>query len=194
MLVLDTSPGTEEAIGLIHPRAFQEADRAGVIGVRKTAQVLQPLTEDRDGLAAALQRAGIRVGVTAGAVQLNNNLAIDLVAALNKACAEFARRGSASRKRVIVVLFGTEDPNLRSHLDALEASLKAADARLYAIMTPRIGPQQARPFPSRIPNTGAYLTPVVTAGHLSELAASSGGRIFRRNWDLKEILEEGRKQ
>jgi len=32
ILTLETSPGTEQAIGLIRPRAFQQGDRAGVIG------------------------------------------------------------------------------------------------------------------------------------------------------------------
>ncbi len=41
ILVLEMSPGTEQAIGLIRERAFQEDDRAGVIGFSRTAQVLQ---------------------------------------------------------------------------------------------------------------------------------------------------------
>jgi len=52
MLVLETSPGTEQAIGLIQLRAFQEAGGAGAIGLGRTAQVPQPLTDNRDQLAA----------------------------------------------------------------------------------------------------------------------------------------------
>jgi hypothetical protein len=33
----------------------------------------------------------------------------------------------------------------------------------------------------------------MTARLLSQLAQESGGRIFRRNWDLKEILAEARR-
>jgi hypothetical protein len=47
LFVLETSPGTEQTIGLIRPRDLKEDDRAGVIGFMQTSGVLQPLTQDR---------------------------------------------------------------------------------------------------------------------------------------------------
>jgi hypothetical protein len=61
MFVLETSPGTEQQIGLIRPRDLKEDDRAGVIVFTRTVQLVQPLTENREDLAKALQLAGIRI-------------------------------------------------------------------------------------------------------------------------------------
>lgn len=61
MFVLETTPGTEQAIGLLRPRDLHETDRAGVIEFFKSAQVRQSLTDSRDALAKALRQAGTRV-------------------------------------------------------------------------------------------------------------------------------------
>lgn len=63
VFTLDTSPGTEQTIGLLRPRAFEREDRAGVVavGAGEPRVLLRP-SEDRDELASALQRAGVRVG------------------------------------------------------------------------------------------------------------------------------------
>ena len=61
MFVLETSPGTEQQIGLIRPRDLKEGDRAGIIGYTRSVYLLQSLTEDHEALAKALQRAGVRI-------------------------------------------------------------------------------------------------------------------------------------
>jgi hypothetical protein len=63
MFVLESSPGTEQQIGLIRPRDLKEGDRAGIIGYTRSAYLLQSLTEDREALAKALQRAGMRITI-----------------------------------------------------------------------------------------------------------------------------------
>lgn len=193
MLVLEMSEGTEHATGLIRPGAFPEDDRAGVVGFLRTAQVLQPLTEDRDKLAAALQRAGFRAGgaiVQGDRVKTASNLSVGVAAALFKACGEVGEGGASERKRAIVVVFGTEDPNLSTHLDALKAMLSAASARLYAVAVQRIDPHES-PLSGR---TGvSYPFPVTTVQLMSQLAGESGGRVFQRNWDLRKILADARK-
>ena len=196
MLVLETSLGTERTTGLIHPRVLREDDRAGLIGFHRTAVLLQPLTADREELAAALQRSGARAGIIVGgrgSEPLNSNPAVDLVAALKEACREFGRLESNERKRAVVVFFAGEDPNLTAQLVALGTALSMANARLYGVVVQRVD----APGPPGIPRTGpAQLpapAPLMTARLLSQLAEESGGRIFRRNWDLKEILAEARK-
>ena len=69
MFVLETSSGTEQQIGLIRPRDLKEDDRAGVIGFTGTVQLLQPITENREDLAKALQRAGIRISIVRSTFQ-----------------------------------------------------------------------------------------------------------------------------
>ncbi|MEX2264130.1 MAG: hypothetical protein WD696_19410 [Bryobacteraceae bacterium] len=189
MLVLETSPGTEHTTGLIHPRAFEGAGRAGVIGFQRTARVLLPLTEDRDELADALQRAGVRVGVGMGGVQINSNLTVDLVAALKQACGEFGRDDSTERKRAVIVFFGSEDPNLSANLDTLKAALSGADARLYGIAVQRVAGRET-PVDRW---TRTYPFPAITARLMSELAEESGGKIFKSTWDLRKILAAARK-
>jgi hypothetical protein len=193
MLVLEMSQGTEHATGLIRPGAFSEDDRAGVIGFLRTPQLLQPLTEDRDKLATALQRAGFRSGgaiVQGGRVRTASSTTAGLAAALLRACSEFGPGDPAGRNRAIVVVFGSEDPGLRPQLGALRSTLAAANARLYAIAVQRSDPNA----PPLSPRTGLwYPFPVMTARLMSQLADEFGGRVFERNWDLKKILAEARR-
>lgn len=104
MFVLETSPGTEQQIGLIRPRDLKEGDRAGVIAYTRSVQMLQSLTEDHEALAKALQGAGIRITVglysdrspaagrglaRGGSVQ---SVTVDLSGALRQALREFGDR------------------------------------------------------------------------------------------------------
>ena len=190
MFVLETSPGTEQTIGLIRSRDLKEADRAGVIGFMKTAQVLQPLSQNREELATVLQRAGTRVTVGFGGRQGGLvNSTVDLAGAIRQACRELDQGDTAERKPVIIVFFTSEDPGLSARLDALRSSLRAARARLFAVVIQRVA---APEFPAR-PGVESYPFPAMTAQWVSQLASESGGRIFKRNWDLKGILTEARK-
>ncbi|MCU1258770.1 MAG: hypothetical protein JWO80_1655, partial [Bryobacterales bacterium] len=152
----------------------------------------QSLTEDREALASALQRAGYRVGVALGGAQISSGWTVDLVTAIKQACEELKRNGRAENRRAAVVLFGSEDPGLRTQLDVLSSVLDATDARLYAVVIDRSGNDKAGP-PGRVLPT-LHPFPASTAQLMSELAEHSGGRIFRRAWDLKEILKDIRKR
>lgn len=192
MLTLETSPGTEQAIGLLRPRVLHPGDRAGVIGFTGGAtHVLQPLTDDHEALASALQRAGIRVGVGLGGVQINSTWTVDLVAAIKQACQELRRSDLAERRRAVVVLFGSDDPQLRTHLEAVKAVLGAVNARLYAVVIDRSAGERESPPGRQVRIFQPF--PGLTAQLMSELAEHSGGRLFRRGWDLKDILKELRK-
>ena len=65
MFVLETTPCTEQQIGLIRARDLKEDDRAGVIGFARSVELLQPITANRADLSKALQRAGIRISIGA---------------------------------------------------------------------------------------------------------------------------------
>jgi hypothetical protein len=181
MFVLETSPGTEQQIGLIRPRDLKENDRAGVIVFTRSAQLLQPLTENREELAKALQRAGIRIGIGIGAAfQAPRGDTVDLSGALRQAFREFGDGGLEGRKRVILVLAASEDPRLAGNLDSLKTMLAASEARLFAVAITRSARR-------------TYSFPVMTAQLLNQLAKDSGGRVFRGAWDLKTILAAARK-
>jgi hypothetical protein len=189
ILTLETSPGTEQTIGLIRPRVFQQGDRAAVITfTNRAAQVLQPLTNDREALASALQRAGIRVGVGIGGVQINSNWTADIVGAIKQSCEELQRSEFSERKRAVVVLFGSEDPALRTNLETLKAALGAANARLYAVLVDRSAGERGTPPGRQVRVVQPF--PASTAQLMAELAKDSGGRIFRGGWELKDILKE----
>jgi hypothetical protein len=161
-----------------------------VIGFMRSAQVLQPLTENRAELSTALRRAGTRVTVGLGGRQGGLiDSTVDLAGAIRQACSEFDRSDPAERKRVIIVFFTSEDPALSARLDALKLSLRGNKARLFAVVIQRVS---APEFPAR-PGMDSYPFPAITAQFLSQLATDSGGRIFKRNWDLKEILTAARK-
>lgn len=193
MFVLETSPGTEQQIGLIRLRDLKEDDRAGVIVFARTAQLVQPLTENREDLAKALQLAGIRISIgvqrTTGKgfprpsnepVSGSQDGTVDLYGALRQACREFGDAGPEGPKHVIIVLAASEDPRLGGNLDSLKSLLAVSKARLFAIAITR-GSERA------------YSFPVMTAQFLNQLAKDSGGRVFRGPWDLKSILAAARK-
>ena len=192
MFVLETSPGTEQQIGLIRPRDLKEGDRAGIIGYTRSVYLLQPLTEDHEALAKALQRAGMRITVglysgqsTAGGRRSPGGQAVqgdtvDLSGALRQALRELGDRGSEMRKRVVIVLAANEDPALGDNLDSLKALVAEGRTRLFAVAI-TVGSGLASSFP------------VMTAQFLDQLAKDSGGRVFRGAWDLKSILAAARK-
>jgi hypothetical protein len=189
--VLETSPGTEQAIGLIRPRDLQESDRAGVIGFLQSPQVFQPLTANREAFAAALRHAGTRIAVGFGVTRPDTfRLTVDLSGAIKQACREFEPDNSARRKRAVIVFFANEDPNLGTRLDSLKNALRTAEARLFGVVIQRV-PGPDSPCPRGL---SGYPFPVMTAQFLSQLARDSGGRIFRRNWELRKILAETRKR
>jgi len=179
MFVLETSPGTEQQIGLIRPRDLKEDDRAGVIGFTGTVQLLQPITANREELAKALQRAGIRISIGAHFQSVQTGV-VDLSGALRQAFREFGDARAAGRKRVIIVLAASEDPRLAGNVDSLETLLAASKARLFAVAI-------TRGFGR------TYSFPAVTAQFLDQLAKGSGGRVFRGGWDVKSILAAARK-
>jgi len=179
MFVLETSPGTEQQIGLIRPRDLKEDDRAGVIGFTGTVQLLQPITENREDLAKALQRAGIRISIGAHFQTVQGHV-VDLSGALRQAFREFGDVSPEGRKRVIIVLAASEDPRLAGNLDSLKTLLAASKARLFAVAITRVFER-------------TYSFPAVTAQFLNQLATDSGGRVFRGGWDLKSILAAARK-
>ncbi len=135
IFTVETSPGTEQSIGLLNRRALQPGDRAGVISVNgSNTRVLQSLTTDHDLLASALQKAGFRLGFTLDGVPVTSgNGTIDLVTAIKRSCEEL-QRSSVAEKRAILILFGSEDPGLRDQLEVLHSSLQAASTRLYAVV------------------------------------------------------------
>ena len=190
MFVLETSPGTEQAIGLIRTRDLKEGDRAGVIGFTNAARVLQPLTQDREKIATALQRAGTRITIgLGGGPGVAMNSTADVSGAIQQACRELEQDSAPDSKHAVLVFFTSEDPGLSARLGSLKEALQAARGRLFAVVIQRVaGPE----FP-RAPRAQTYPFPAMTAKLLSEVARESGGRIYQRAWDLKEILAEARK-
>jgi hypothetical protein len=192
MFVLESSPGTEQQIGLIRPRDLKEGDRAGIVGYTRSVYLLQPLTEDREALAKALQQAGTRItiglysgqtpagGRRAPGAQTVQGDTVDLSGALRQALRELGDRGSEVRKPVVIVLAANEDPTLGGNLDSLKALAAASRTRVFAVMI-------------TVGSGRGYSFPVMTAQLLDQLAKDSGGRVFRGAWDLKSILAAARK-
>jgi len=179
MFVLETSPGTEQQIGLIRARDLKESDRAGVIAFARTVQLLQPLTENREDFSKALQRAGTRITIGA-AFQSVQGAPVNLIEALRLSLRELGEGASEGRKRAVIVLVAGEDPSLAANLDSLKTLLAESEARLFAVAITRVSGR-------------AYSFPVMTAQFLNQLAKDSGGKLFRGGWDLKSILAAARK-
>lgn len=116
-------------------------------------------------------------------------MTVNISGAIKEACAEFGESDVAERKRAIIVFFANEDPSLGAHLHSLKTALGAAKARLFVVVIQRVPEREA----SRGSSWASYPFPVMAAQFLSQLAAGSGGRIYRQNWDLKGILTEASK-
>jgi len=145
---------------------------------------------DHDALDTALQKAGTRVGASIGPVQTGASLQADLAAGIMQSCEELSRSNSTGSKRGIIVLFQSEDPALKPQMEAIEAAVSGAGAHLYAIQIERYAGVRQTPGPPPVwtPNFSN-----VTAQLISGIAKTSGGKIVRRNWDVKPILNELRK-
>jgi hypothetical protein len=191
VFALETSVGTEQAIGLIRARDLKEPDRAAVITFQRSAQTLQSLTANRDDIARALQRAGTRVtvGIGPGGLGVPISAGIDLTGAIREACREFDENKDSKRKRAILVLFANEDHGLGGNLENIRSLLKDADARLFAVAITRVA---SAAFPSR-PGVVTYPFPAATVRLLTPIVKESGGRLFPAAWDFKSILAEARK-
>ena len=199
MLALETTPGTEQATGLIRARDLGEDARAGVVAFHRSAELVLSLTDDKDRVRQKLQEAGANVGVAVGmnrGAPLNRSFTVDIADAIAKAGAELSS-SPADHKRAVLVFYAGEDPNLAAQMDSLEAMLESKRIRLYGVLVyrtdmsgppgmPQIGrPGQRRPEPIQ--------TPVVTTQLLSRLARRSGGKNFQTNWRLSKILESARR-
>src|SRR5262249_52536938 len=125
MFVLETLPGTEQTIGLIRTRDLKEGDRAGVIGFTNAVHMLQPLTQDGEKIATALQRAGTRITIgLGGGPGIAMNSTADVSGAIQQACRELEQDSAPESKHAVLVFFTSEDPDLSAHLGALKAALQ----------------------------------------------------------------------
>jgi hypothetical protein len=188
MLVLDTSPGTEQSTDRIRAKSFGESDRVGVVGAVPPVRLLLPLAEDKRKVADTLHRASIRVGSTVGNVSIAQIPPLDLVGAISAACAQLRESPERPNKKAIVVVFAGEDRALPAAVQRLRAQIDGVQARLFAILVTRtpVQPRTATPL-GGVP---VLLAPVLTTEALADLAKGSGGRIYRQGWDLKDVLKE----
>lgn len=188
MLVLDTTPGTEQSTDRIRAKQFGAGDLVGVVGAVPPARLWLPLTKDKEKLADTLQRVSLRVGATIGNVSIAQSAPLDLAGAISEACAQFGESAVRSNRRAILVVFAGEDRNLPAAAQRLRAQLDTVDAKLFAILVTRMPPQPPLGRPgSGIP---VWPTPVLTTEILGHLAKGTGGRIYRQGWDLKSVLKD----
>lgn len=191
VLVLDTSPGTEQSTDRIRPKTFGADDRVGVVGATAPSRLLLGLTEDKKRLADSLQRAGIRLGGAVGGISVAQNSTLDLVGAISVACEQFRETTERPNVRAIIVLFAGEDRALPMAAQRLQAKLDAVHAKLIAIQITRTPVNLGQSRSTRtIPGGPVPTTPLLTTETLADLAHGSGGRIYRQAWEFKEVLKE----
>ncbi|MBI1356898.1 MAG: hypothetical protein GC160_21370 [Acidobacteria bacterium] len=200
MFALETTPGTEQATALIQPKDLGPDDRAGVVAFKRSASLIGPLTQNQDKLSAALEEAGVRIGVAVGVnsgAPLNRSFTVSVAEAIQEAAAEISKHGFPARQRAIVLFFAGEDPDLSAHMDALESLLASAEIRLYAVLVYRTGIAAPPGMPplagTRQPAPAPVSTPALTAHWVSKLAKRSGGKLYRSNWAMGKILASARK-
>lgn len=188
MLVLDTSPGTEQSTDRIRAKSFGESDRVGVVGAVPPVRLLLPLTEDKKKVADSLHRASLRVGTTVGNVSIGQIPPLDLVGAISEACAQLRESPERSNRKAIVVLYAGEDRALPAAVQRLRTQIDSVQAKLFAILVTRtpVQPRSTAPF-GGVP---VLLAPVLTTEALADLAKRSGGRMYKQAWDPKEVLKE----
>jgi hypothetical protein len=199
VFTLETTPGTEQATGLIRPSELGDHDRAGIVAFHRSAEPALALTADKERLRRKLEEVGAYVGVAVGindGAPLNRSFTVNLAEAIGKAGTELSSSPS-DRRRAILVFYAGEDPSLAAHMDSLETMLESNNIRLYGVLVfrtdmtgppgmPSIGrPGGRRPEPIQ--------SPIVTTRLLSRLAKRSGGKVFETNWRLLKILESARR-
>lgn len=198
LFALETTPGTEQATGLIRSKDLGDDDRAGVVAFHRSAELVSSLSADKDRLDRALDEAGARIGVAIGindGAPLNRAFTVDIAGAIRQAGVELAA-SPAGRSRAILLFYAGDDPTLAAKMSSLEALLEEKGIRLYGVLVyrtemagppglPRVGRPTRSPQPVQ--------TPIVTTRLLARLAKRSGGKIFESNWRLHKVLEAARR-
>jgi hypothetical protein len=149
----------------------------------------------------------VRVGASVGSVRINENQTAQIASAIKLACQQLKEDEFKGSRRAIILLFGTPDPGLPRQMQIVRSVLAATKARLYVVAVDRSIEQNripggsSLPYPPGLSPRGQRLPvpqttpfPIATAQMLEQLAKDSGGHMYRRNWDLTEILEAARKQ
>ncbi len=204
LFLVENSPGMREHIASIRLTAVGPDDRIALMTFEGKARMRENFTKDQRKVAEQIRRAG-HPGPSVNPVgRFHGRPDIRLFTSLLDASAAFrALPADANRARLIVVLFGSEDYYPKPTPKEVEAALKDANIRLFAVAVRRYDTTGQRhpnaqtpptiPGPMPPGKSNHLPLPEMTLKALAEITAGTSGEVFSEKWDLASILERVRR-
>jgi len=184
MLLLENSPGMQSGFSPADLQQLRSGDHTAVMTFSTKTRLIQPFTNDQNKIQAALRRSVPHGFGPTGPHRPPKAL---VYGALREAAREFqSLPADATRRRAVVLIFGTDDESQTPSLDELKSDFAMAQIRLYAIAVRRHDFAHARDsrietpptIPGRTPPvpTDRAPLPLATLRVLRQLADASGGQ------------------
>lgn len=184
VLLVENTPGMQSSFSPADVQQLRSDDRTAVMSFSTKTRVIQPFTNDEKKVQAALRRS---VTHGFGPTWPPRSPKALVFRALRDAAREFQSLPfDATRRRAVILIFGTDDESQAPSLDELKREFAAAQIHLYAIAvrrhdfahaghsrieTPPTIPGRTPPVP-----TDRAPLPLLTLRVLRQLADASGGQ------------------
>jgi hypothetical protein len=202
LLLLEKSYGMRGSIVHIRLTAIGPDDRIALMTFDRKVKMREDFTSDERKVAKQIKLLGhVGPSLRTGLSKLGGRSDRRLFSGLLEASREFRTLPiDATRTRVIVVLFGSEDFYPKPTPMEVETALKETHIRLFGVAVRRYeptghiypSPRTPPTIPGPMPSTDHAPLPETTLKALSEIADSTGGETFAQKWDLSTILERAR--
>jgi hypothetical protein len=207
LLLLEHSGGMEEHIDNLRIDAAGPGDRIAVMTFDRKIHMRADFTSDREKTAGQIRRlgrAGRRVGIGTPLSRATGSSDVHLLGRLVEAAEVFRTQPAApGRKRIVLVLFGSEDFSSKPTPKEVTAALQDAHIRLFGIAVRRFSPGGGARPDAQTPPTIPGPTPPVRMDHLplpemtlkalSGVARETGGEVFAHQAGLSKIFELARR-
>lgn len=203
VLLLENTQGVQHNLSANDFHALRAEDRVAVMTFSSKSHVVQAFTSDPDKAAAALRRSRIGVRLPRPVFLSSVTPKTRLFRALMDAAQLYRDLPlDPSRRRVIVLVFGTDDDSYKPTFDELKRTLTTAQIKLYAVairrhdftraQDPRI--QTPPTIPGQHPPVTTDLAPPpeTTLKTLSNLVAAVGGEAVSGDAKVSGVFDRAR--
>lgn len=207
LLLIERSPGMEEHVDRLRIDAAGAGDRIAVMTFDRKVHMRSDFTTDRGKTKEQLRRLGRaarRIGIGSPFRKPGGKSDLRLFSRLVEASVVFQKQpADPARKRIVLVLFGSEDFSSTPAPREVAAAMQNAHIRLFGIAVRRYSPSVAQhpsaqtpptiPGPTPPVRTDYLPLPEMTLKSLADVARATGGETFTGRADLSSILEAARR-
>lgn len=180
-------------------RGFTPGDRVALLSFAKNSRRQVAFTDDLARVARRISRMGHGGHGSFGAPWDRTGTTPRVLRAIVEACAQFdSPSAAAGRKRIVVVIFASDDYSARPGPVEVATTLSKRGARLYAVAVRRWDPKlgdRDRVIVDPPPRMRWNLAPPpdLTLKTLGHIAVTVGGEAISAKHDLSHVLDNARK-